>query len=452
MDRSSYAYAPLSLSQYEAIVTASEMAGNTSPMHGEANWRAADAAAQAGNVDLRVLLAGTHFEDHDGTDPNGGIALAKVQNYGGIIFAGQPGAFRSDILRPLNERRGDPEGKEDSSHYAGFHDFGGFVAELIRTLNNQYIGPAFTSGDLARAWGIYIGGPDNPNMAGGQARVEQWQYYRDRYKPEGATNVVTGADIIAKARTYVGQPNSDGIDGNTPWNHPWAFWCESFTESIPRSLGLPIPRYVSAVAHGRSIDLNVADPPENGAWVFMDERFFAPDGHVFFWDAERGQALGTVTDGKGVGYRNWGPQTFGYMGWAMPDGAGEAVAPVIPVVSGNLVIPGNPYNAGRVAPNEIGLGGGIRALWESMHEETRMVVLGFPMTNEYDGFLCTPVGGGRFMVAHVVVQDFERNRVIYQASAPDGQKVRVPLRSELCGPADDPAVNAVISNQDAQAK
>jgi hypothetical protein len=67
--------------------------------------------------------------------------------------------------------------------YAGFHDFGGFVAELIRTLQNQFCGPAFTAGDLARAWGIYIGGPDNPNMAGGQERVDQFEFYLTHFPP-----------------------------------------------------------------------------------------------------------------------------------------------------------------------------------------------------------------------------------------------------------------------------
>src|SRR5947209_16496525 len=151
MQRSDYGFHPLAQAQYEAIVAAGEVfhdgTGNVirSPLHGDVNYIAAIAACHAADIDLRALLAGLLFEDHFGTDPGGGIALAKVFNFGGIKWAGQPGAFDSGIPYPRNEGIG---------NYAGFHDFGGFVAELIRTLQNPFCRPASTAGDLARACAI----------------------------------------------------------------------------------------------------------------------------------------------------------------------------------------------------------------------------------------------------------------------------------------------------------
>src|SRR4051812_25664210 len=94
---------PLAEEQYEAIIAAGEMAGNTSPLRGAANWQALERESKAADIDGRIALAGTLFEDHEGTDPAGGIALAKVFNFGGIKWAGQPGAFDSGIEYPRSE-------------------------------------------------------------------------------------------------------------------------------------------------------------------------------------------------------------------------------------------------------------------------------------------------------------------------------------------------------------
>src|SRR5438876_12237585 len=103
MDRTAYAFAPLAYEQYENIVTSAQMSGNVSPLHGQSNWAALIRVSQESDVDPRLALAATLWEDHDGTDPNGGVALASVYNFGGIKWAGQAGAFDSGIEFPHSE-------------------------------------------------------------------------------------------------------------------------------------------------------------------------------------------------------------------------------------------------------------------------------------------------------------------------------------------------------------
>jgi hypothetical protein len=431
MNRADYAYAPLSLPQYEAIIAAGEIFTDAagyrivSPLHGETNWRAAD-AAKAGDVDLRVVLAGTLFEDHNGTDPDGGVALAKVYNFGGIKWAGQPGAYDSGIPVPPNELPGT---------YAGFHDFGGFVAELIRTLDSEYCGPAFQAGSLALAWGIYIGGSLSPNMAGGQARVDQWRYYRDTYRPEGASPVtegIYGEDLIAMFETQIGHRTSGDCDPRNGIDHPWAYYCRAGVESTGRNCGLDVTARTSALAAQQAAaeqGLLVTDgtPPEHGAVGQFDTRFYAPDGHTGLWDAEKGMLLGTLTDGTGVGYKSWGPGTIGYAGWYRLPGVVGARRPVVvhpPMDAGNLVIPGNPYDTGADPNHRLGMGGAFRRVWELTTEPLEL--FGFPMTNEYDAVVTDADGTTRDRV----VQEFERTVLIYQAELTAPWNVVAALRNQ----------------------
>ena len=245
MRRADYAYKPLADTDYEAIIAAMEVfkdaSGNRiiSPLHGHDNWASAESEARAGDVDLRALLAALLLEDHGGTDPGGGVALAKVFNFGGIKWVGQAGAYDSGIQVPPNEQPGT---------YAGFRDFGAFIVALVATLNNIYCGPAFQSGDLAGAWAIYVGGPNNPNHAAGQARVDQWQYYLAQYPPGGNVPTPTpapdpqgvyGEDIVAVLRPHLGEDASDGsLDPWNPAGHQWAGWCEASTEGAQYAAGL----------------------------------------------------------------------------------------------------------------------------------------------------------------------------------------------------------------------
>jgi hypothetical protein len=186
MQRSDYSFQNLTDDQYEQIVTASEKAmasGHVSPMHGQGNYDGLIRESTAFNVDPRLALAWTHWEGHDGTDPHGGIALAQVYNFGGIIYTGQPGAYRSSIMRPPAERKDDPDGQRDSSYYAGFSDFGGFVHELYCKLTDAYCGPYFAAGDLTNAASMYIRGKANSGV--GQERVDTFVHYQHAYPPAG---------------------------------------------------------------------------------------------------------------------------------------------------------------------------------------------------------------------------------------------------------------------------
>jgi hypothetical protein len=405
LSRSSYAYTDLSLDQYEAIVTAGSM-GNPSPMHGQTNHDALLAACQGIDCDPRVLMAGLLFEDHFGGDPSG-AAAASVNNLSGIKWAGQAGATAGPI-----SSEGDP--------YAAFATLGEFFKEYARTMTNQFIGPYFRSGDLANAWSVYIRG--FPNSGHGQERVDQWAYYLSHYPPGDvappAAIGVYGEDLVAKGRTQIGMSFSGTYDAHNG-NHAWAFWCRAYIESTGRNCGLDVVAHSSAIeAQHAAADqglLNTSSPPEHGAVCQMDTRFYAPDGHTFLWDADKGQALGTLTDGTGVGYRDWGPQTFGWAGWYRLPGVVGArrttppVTPPTPSPASNLVIADNPYNAGRVSPHEIGVGGGIRTKWEGVPDP--LTIFGFPVANETQAIV-TETDGRTVQIR--TVQRFERLTLIYQ--------------------------------------
>jgi hypothetical protein len=400
-------YQPLSDAQYEAIIQAGEMNATASPLRGTANWQALEAASKAADIDGRIALVGCLMEDHFGTDPNGGIALAKVYNFGGIKWAGQPDAYDSGILCPPAE----------GGTYAGFKDFGGFASELYRTLTNQYCGPFFTVGDLANAWSVYITG--RPGAPSGQTRADQLDYYRTKYPPGGPVAVgVYGEDLVAKLRTQIGQPRSGSYD-TLNGDHAWAYWCRAAVESTGRNCGLSVTAHASALdAQHAAADqglLNTTDAPEHGAVVQMDTRFYAPDGHTFLWDDDRKMALGTLTDGTGVGYRSWGPGTYGYAGWYRLPGIVAPRRPVTPPPdpppATNLVIPDNPYNAGRVAPHEIGVGGGMRRVWEALTAAgVAMQLLGWPVANETQAIVTEPDGRTS---KQRTIQRFERATLVF---------------------------------------
>jgi hypothetical protein len=406
LSRSAYSYTDLALDQYDAIIMAGSM-GNASPMHGKENYDALLAACQSIDADPRVLLAGLLFEDHFGGDPNG-AAAASVNNFSGIKWAGQ--AIATDSGVPA----------DTGGTYARFATIGLFFQEYARTLVNQYIGPYFKAGDLANAWSVYITG--FPNSGHGQERVDQWAYYLVHYPPGSGSGPVPvgvyGEDLVVKARTQIGNPFSGTYDPRNG-NHAWAYWCRAFVESTGRNCGLDVVAHNSALeAQHAAADqglLNTTDRPEHGAVCQMDTRFYFPDGHTFYWDADKGMALGTLTDGTGVGYRDWGPGTFGWAGWyRLPGVVGARRSappspPPPPSPDNNLVIPNNPYNAGRKPPHEVGVGGGIRAKWEGVPDP--LTIFGFPVSNEQQA-LVTETDGRT--VRQRTVQRFERLTLIYQ--------------------------------------
>ncbi len=135
--------------------------------------------------------------------------------------------------------------------------------------------------------------------------------------------MVTPQDVVDKAMSFVGQPNSDGSDGNHPLHHPWAFWCEAFVEMVHEQLGLTRVRRDSALAHAQALNLS-GGPAPAGAMVFFGTAFFPEDGHVAISLGD-GTCVGTVTDGTGVGIR---ALKAGWPTGREPQGHGGAVVVV----------------------------------------------------------------------------------------------------------------------------
>jgi hypothetical protein len=313
MNRSDYGYAPLAYDQYESIISTMEVFkdanGNkiVSPLHGTSNWSAADAQCKQDNVDMRVDLAAILFEDHGGTDPGGGVELAKVYNFSGIKWAGQSGAYDSGIAAPANE----------GGTYAAFHDFGGFIAELHRTLNNEYCGPAFKSGDLTTAWAIYVGGPNNPNIAAGASRVAQWHYYLNTYPPppEGSNPVSTtvyASAVVAAALKHLGDAHEyDSWNGD----HAVSMFCLADVEDWYAEAGLTVPHYGTAAQAGDAVTLNSGHAPA-GAQVFFRGPGWSQFDHtgISLGDGRTISGLTTVVISAG-----W-QDLDTYRGWWMPPG------------------------------------------------------------------------------------------------------------------------------------
>lgn len=295
MQRSDYAYRDLPQSAYQTIIGLGTMQG-MSPLLPKANYDALIRESRSANIDPRIALAWLLWEDHFGTDPGGGIALAKVFNFAGIKWAGQPGAFDSGIQVPPNEQPGT---------YAGFPDVGAFIHELYRTLTNEYCGPYFNAGDLANAASVYITG--QPNTGRGQGRVDTFLGYQRDYPSQGATPVadgVYGEDLIRIMAAHGNEERSDGTLDS--WNAPhlWEGWCQASTEGVRAAAGLDVTHRASAAAQ---LDIVSAQGllqqgrPEHGA-IVMWGRSFDPSGHTCLWDDDKGAFLSTLYGPSRIGY------------------------------------------------------------------------------------------------------------------------------------------------------
>jgi len=335
MKRTDYAYQPLAESQYEAIVTAGTMQG-VSPIAGATNFASFDAACKARNVDPRVLLSALLWEDHFGTDSDGGVTLAKVFNFGGIKFVSPApdGWYDSGIPYPANEGTGT---------YAGFHDFGSFILALCDTLNNEYCGPSFREGDLVGAWAIYVGGPNNPNHDAGQKRVDQWEWYLRHFAPVGGTMVSTpiyGEDVARAALKHLGQTHEyDPLNGD----HPVYYMCEADVEDWCAEAGVPQPAMPDANTNADRAPLSTTFPAPIGALLFFKGPGWSQYGHLGVSYSDEG---GTISGLNSVVVSSgWQSTAVGCVGWRFPDGV-TAAHPSGPVIDPNLFYaPGNPYGA-----------------------------------------------------------------------------------------------------------
>lgn len=397
MDRSSYAFHPLSQQQYQTIVSLGSFANTPSPMLNKADYDSLIAVMKDADIDPRLPLAFVWSEGHMGTDP--GLVAASVNNFGGIKYSSAAGTTDSGIPA------------DTGGTYAAFPDLSFYWREWVRIMNNSIIGPDFAAGNLIGVVEHYTNG-----VGTGHNKVDQYNAYVRDYPPEGSapvTDGVYGEDLIAKFSTQIGHSTSGDYDPRNG-DHPWAYYCEAGVESTGRNCGLDVTPRASAIAKYNACNdqgLIVQGTPEHGAQCFFGLAFYSPDGHTGLWDADKGMLLGTLTDGSGVGYRSWGPGTVGYLGSCrIPGVVGDRRPAVVhpPMDNGNLVIPGTPGNDARAIPDRVGVGGAMRRVWEMLPEP--LVALGFPLTNEYQATVVDEDG----TTHERTVQEFQRTTLIYQ--------------------------------------
>jgi len=241
---------------------------------------------------------------------------------------------------------------------------------------------------------------------------------------------VSGTDLIAMFETQIGHPYSGDYD-TLNGNHAWAYFCEAGVESTGRQCGLTITPQGSATGAGLIAAVGgilQQSPPEHGGVIVFGPSFYYPWGHTGYWNADRQQLLGTLTDGTGVGYKNWGPWTAGYAGWyALPGSTpgyhGAAPEPLPPA---EIRVQDNPYESDG---NAIIIGGGFFRLWQSLAPDP-LVVLGYPMRNEQQAVV-RDAGG---LEQDRTVQYFERGILLYQAENAYPWDCVVALRSQTITP------------------
>jgi len=180
----------LSQSQYNQIVT-------TGPMANPKTYAAVLSAAQEQNVDPRALLAFMKFENSYAT--NISASSLAGNNYGGIKFAGQPGASPGAIS---------PEGDA----YASFQTATDFFKALARNLTTGQYAADYAAGNLTAVRQRYVAGSATPSASQQQNIQNTVAYYSSLASQfpgsaggGAATTGSVGDQIVALALQSVGQ-------------------------------------------------------------------------------------------------------------------------------------------------------------------------------------------------------------------------------------------------------
>jgi TP901 family phage tail tape measure protein len=126
-------YRGMSYDDYQKMVE-SGTGGQPSPMDNPATYAAVMSAAQEKNVDPRLMLTATRFENQNAT--NISPELLKANNYAGISFDNQPGATQG----PYNAR--------DKDYYAAFANPEDFFKALAKNLSEGAYQKDYESGNV----------------------------------------------------------------------------------------------------------------------------------------------------------------------------------------------------------------------------------------------------------------------------------------------------------------
>jgi hypothetical protein len=242
---------------------------------------------------------------------------------------------------------------------------------------------------------------------------------------------VYGSDLLEQFESQIGHALSGGYDMMNGYDHPWAYFCEAGVESTGRNCGLDVTPQGSATGAGLIAAVGGIlrhDLPEHGGVIVFGPDFYYPYGHTGYWNEDRQQLLGTMTDGSGVAYTSWGPGTTGYAGlYRLPGVAGPrpGFAPDPPPANW-LVQPNNPFSPDADG-NEVGIGSGFLRFWNTVGIGLDpYVVLGFAMEREHDA---TVTDANRTARSRIV-QAFERGTLIYQEGEPYPWDVVMALASQ----------------------
>lgn len=219
-------FQPLSMPQYQAIV-ANGSGGKASPFDDPTMYAAVMAAAQQYGVDPRALLAFTKAENNNAT--NIGPDLLAANNFGGVKFAGQPGATPGPPA-PANE---------GPTPYAAFATPQDFFNALAANLSTGEYAADYQSGNLYGVAKRYVGS-DSPG------RVQDTAMYEAQYPapaqgaPGGGaasaddprySQALSGGDngagqkIVDAAKSHLGElQQATGL--------AWDNWCEKFVGDV----------------------------------------------------------------------------------------------------------------------------------------------------------------------------------------------------------------------------
>lgn len=280
-------YQPLTTDQFAAI-TNSGARGGASPWANDPTMYAAVlAAAQKYGVDPRVLLAWTKEESGNGT--TSAANLNAINNFGGIQFAGQPGARDAGFAEPGHK-----------VNFAAFNTPQDFFNALAANLSTGQYAQDYQSGNLTAVSQRYAESPGT--------RVQDYQRYAQQY-PAGASTQATAqtnaaatdqtSSVFAQAQASLAKAQGSVQD--------FYGWCERFVDNVlQKSTGLnnrfntADARVKAAIAGdknaGTVIDEKNARPGDLVGWMGNQPEAGDPAGHVGIF-AGGGQYIGTDVNG-----------------------------------------------------------------------------------------------------------------------------------------------------------